>query len=105
MAERKKLDIKEILLPALCLFTICFVVAGVLAGMNLLTKKPIETNALDAANAARAAIFPGARFEAHGAYFTAIDENGALLGYCIDSEAQGYGGLWRADSSYCGAGR
>ena len=93
MAEKKKLDIKEILVVALSLFVICVVIAGALAAVNAVTEEPIAANMAAEADAARQEIFPGARFEEHGGYFTAMDQNGAPLGYCVDSEAQGYGGV------------
>ena len=93
MAESKKLDLKEILLPTLSLFLICLVMTGALAVVDAVTKDPIAVNEAMAADAAREDIFPGARFVKNGDYFTAMDQNGVPVGYCIDSEAQGYGGL------------
>jgi len=90
---KPKLELKEILLPTLSLFVICLVIAGALAGVNAVTKEPIAVNEAKAADAAREEIFPGARFVNNGGYFTAMDQNGTPIGYCIDSEAQGYGGL------------
>ena len=92
MQKRKKLDIKEIGIPTVSLFVICAVIAGALAAVNAVTAEPIARNGARAADAARQEMFPGARFEGHGGYFTVMDQNGAPLGYCIDSEAQGYGG-------------
>ncbi|MDR2687433.1 MAG: FMN-binding protein, partial [Oscillospiraceae bacterium] len=86
------LDLKEIFFPALSLFVICLVIAGALAGVNAVTKEPIAANEAKAADAAREEIFPGARFVDNGGYFTAMDQNGAPVGYCIDGEARGYGG-------------
>ena len=90
---KPKLELKEILLPTLSLFVICLVIAGALAGVNAVTKEPIAVNEAKAADAAREEIFPGARFVKNGDYFTAMDQNGTPIGYCIDSEAQGYGGV------------
>jgi electron transport complex protein RnfG len=92
MAASKKLDFKEILFPTLSLFLICFVMTGALAVVNAITKEPIAANEKLAAAAAREDIFPGARFEDKGGYFIAIGRDGAPAGYCIDGEAQGYGG-------------
>ena len=89
---KPKLELKGILFPALSLFVICLVIAGALAGVNAVTKEPIAANEAKAADAAREEIFPGARFVKNGEYFTAMDQNGATLGYCIDGEARGYGG-------------
>jgi len=84
---KRKLDLKEILVPALSLFVICLVTAGAVAGVNEITK-----NTQDDAYAAQREIFPGATFEDSGAYLTAW-KDGMLLGYCVDAGAQGYGGL------------
>jgi len=92
MAAKKKLELKEILFPTLSLFLICFVMTGALALVNSITKEPIAANEKLTADAAREEIFPGARFVENGGCFTAMDQNGVPVGYCIDSEAQGYGG-------------
>ena len=89
---KPKLDIKEILIPAVSLFAICLVIAGALAAVNAVTAGPIAANMAAGADAARQEIFPGARFEDRGAYFTAYAQSGGLLGYCVDTQAQGYGG-------------
>ena len=91
MAKRK-LDIKEILAPALSLFVICLVFAGALAVVNSVTAGPIAANLVGGADAARQEIFPGASFEDRGDYFIA-KKDGKAIGYCIDAEAQGYGGV------------
>ncbi|MCL2299683.1 MAG: hypothetical protein FWC27_06000, partial [Firmicutes bacterium] len=91
MAKNKKLNLKEILLPTVSLFTICLVMTGALAAVNMITEAPIAANMAEGADAARQEIFEGARFEDNGDYFTAMGQNGALLGYCVDTEARGYG--------------
>jgi len=93
MAASKKLNIKEILFPALSLFLICFVMTGALAVVNAVTADPIAANEKSAADIAREELFPGARFVNNGNYFTAMEQNGTPIGYCIDSQAQGYGGV------------
>jgi len=92
---KPKLELKEILFPTLSLFLICFVMTGALAVVNAITKDPIAANEKLAADAARQEIFPGATFENHGDYFTAKDVDGDVLGYCMDTQAQGYGGVIR----------
>jgi len=93
MAASKKLDLKEILFPTLSLFLICFVMTGALAIVNEITKDRIAASEKGVADLAREEIFPGARFVDNGAYFTAMDQNGTHIGYCVESEAQGYGGV------------
>ena len=93
MAKSKKLDLKEILIPTVSLFVICLVFTGALAVVNMVTQGPIAVNEAAKAEAARQEIFEGARFTENGDYFTAMEQNGALLGYCIETQAQGYGGV------------
>lgn len=88
----RKLDIKEILVPALSLFLICAAVAGALALVNSVTAESIAAGALREADDARQVMFPGSAFEDRGNCFIA-KKDGAPIGYCVDSEAQGYGGL------------
>ena len=88
----QKLNFKEILTPALSLFLICFVIAGALAAVNAVTADPIAANLAGEADDAKQEIFPGATFEDRGDYFEAYAGE-TLLGYCMDTEAQGYGGI------------
>jgi len=85
--------LKGILFPTLSLFLICFVMTGALAVVNAVTKGPIAANEKLAADLAREELFPGARFVDNGAYFTAMEQNGTPIGYCIKSQARGYGGV------------
>lgn len=87
-----KLNFKGIVIPALSLFVICLVIAGALAGVNAVTAEPIAHNEARAADEARQAIFPDATFEDKGGYFNAYDAGGLLIGYCVETQAQGYGG-------------
>ena len=91
MPKSKKLDLKEILFPTLSLFVICLVISGALAAVNAVTAGPIAANEKLEADAARQALFPGASFEARDDYIIAM-KDGVPMGYCIDAEAQGYGG-------------
>ena len=90
--KARKISAKEILLPTLSLLLICLFSAAALAVVNAVTHERIAEHDRESANGAREGIFPGARFEDLGAYFAAYDPNGALLGYCVDGEAKGYGG-------------
>ena len=89
----KKLDLKEILTPTISLFLICLLTTGALAAVNMITETPIAANMSAKADAARQELFEDARFTDNGDYFTAMEQNGALLGYCIETQAQGYGGM------------
>jgi len=88
-----KSNLKEILVPTISLFVICLVFTGALAVVNMVTEEPIAANMSAKADAARQEIFEDARFIDNRDYFTAMEQNGALLGYCIETQAQGYGGL------------
>ena len=92
MAKNKKLNLKEILLPTVSLFLICLVMTGALAAVNAVTEKPIAANAAAQADAARQEIFAQAQFEDCGSYYVAR-KDGELVGYCIETQAQGYGGV------------
>jgi electron transport complex protein RnfG len=93
VAKSKKLNLKEILVPTVSLFLICLVMTGALAAVNAVTEAPIAANLAAGADAARQEMFEGARFEDNGDYFTAMDRNGVPLGYCVNAQAQGYGGM------------
>ena len=90
---KPKNHLKEILVPTISLFVICLVFTGALAAVNMVTEEPIAANMAAKATAARQEIFEGARFTENGDYFTAMEQNGALLGYCVEAQAQGYGGV------------
>jgi len=90
---KPKSNLKEILIPTISLFVICLVFTGALAIVNMVTQEPIAANMAAKANAARQEIFEGARFVDNGDYFAAMDQNGAPIGYCVDAQAQGYGGV------------
>ncbi len=81
------------------LLLICLVAGLALGLVNEVTKGPIAEQEKVAADQARAAAFPGAkRFEllkdaqgGSGSY-TALGENGELLGYVGSARSKGYGG-------------
>ena len=54
-----KIDAKEVLRPTITLTVICFVVAALLAGTNLLTKDKIAQQEEQAASEARELVLPG----------------------------------------------
>ena len=99
-----KLEIKAIAKHALSLFLICLIAAASLAVVNLFTAEPIAANELRLANESRQLIFPGAQFEDMGGYFAAYLD-GELLGWCIDTQAQGYGGPVRVSTGLNPEGR
>jgi electron transport complex protein RnfG len=91
----KRLNAKEIAIPALALFVICLVVTGLLAGTNLLTKDTIERLSLERAEASRRLVLPAAAtiVQGEGDYYVGATEDGKLAGYVFTTEAKGgYGG-------------
>ena len=90
--KKRSLRVKDILVPAFALCLICFVVAGAMAVVNEFTHKSVEENQRIAAAATREAMFPGAAFEPVRDNCFAAYQNGALAGYVIETETQGYGG-------------
>lgn len=93
----KKISFKDIFIPTLSLFLICFVVAVLLAGTNELTKDAIAESQLKKSNEAKAAVCAGAvTFEGSEGLeievYRGLDEDGNLVGYAIPSKDKGYGG-------------
>jgi len=88
----RKLNLKELLLPTFALCLICFVTAGAMAMVRHYTSEPIAKNQQAEEAAAREMLFPGAAFEEYENYFVAY-RDGALAGYLMETQAQGYGGL------------
>jgi len=95
----KNLNAKAILTPALVLFLICLIVAGLLGGTNALTKDPIEEQTQLKAQQARMTVLPQAKsFEqvsisgTDAECYAALDGEKRILGYAITTAAKGYGG-------------
>lgn len=96
-------QMKNILRYALILFLIAAVVAGLLAGVNLLTKDTIAQNEIAAEQQALGEVMPDAQtFEAFdtevaqgfgvAAVYAAADAAGTAKGYCVKVAQNGYGG-------------
>lgn len=100
MAEERK----DILRYALILFLITAVVAGLLAGVNLLTKDTIAQNDAAAEQDALREVMPDAvSFDAldaasYGvdAVYSALGPDGSTMGYCVKVSQNGYGGAIQA---------
>ncbi len=98
----KKINLKEVILPALTLFLICFVSAFLLAGTNSITADKILENQLAQAKEARKLTFASASEFSEEKEITlskksvlfseALDSSGNKLGYVFTAENQGYGG-------------
>ena len=93
----KKLDFKEIILPALILVVICAVTTALLAGTNLLTKDTIAQLKTQAETEARQSVLPDAKsfqeVTGDNAHFVGLEEDGVTpVGYVFMTETTGYGG-------------
>lgn len=93
----KKINFKDIFVPAISLFLICLVVAVLLAGTNELTKAPIAEIEKQTAREAMQSVCPEAQ-EFEGAegleieVYRALNSQGEHIGYAIPSSYKGYGG-------------
>lgn len=96
-------QVRNILKYAVILFVITAVVAGLLAGINLLTKETIEQNSVKAEQKALGEVMPEAEtFEAFDAevaqgygveaIYAAAKADGTTAGYCVKVSQNGYGG-------------
>lgn len=92
----KRLTLKGVLIPTLCLFVICFVVTALLAGTNLLTRAAIEEQSRQKEAASRKEVLPTAEsfedIEADGSCCKGLDASGEPVGYVFITEGKGYGG-------------
>ena len=94
--------LKELLIPAIALFVICFVSAFLLAGTNALTENRIKENNEKQKIESRKIVFASAKeFKDDGnieidgkkvEYCVAFDEAGNKIGYVFTSQNKGYGG-------------
>ena len=95
----KKMNPKDILVPALALLLICLVATTLLAGTNLITKDKIAQNAVEKENASRMVVLPEAgdfseltTLDSGITYCAGLDKEGNTIGYVFTSGAKGYGG-------------
>ena len=97
-----RLNLKDILMPAVALFVICLVAALLLASTNALTADRIAENVVRQELESRMVAFPSASGfvdenvvsvgDKAVKFCKAVDENGTTLGYVLNSSARGYGG-------------
>lgn len=94
----KKLNLKEIIIPALSLFIICAVATALLGVTNSATEDKIAAVAAESAAQARKTVCEGAesfteKTDKEGnVYFEALDSTGNVIGYAITTEDKSYGG-------------
>lgn len=103
----KKLDGKQIVIPAVSLFLICLVVTGLLAGTNLLTKEAIAQQSIQKAESSRKVVLPqGENFEERQSgevtYYVGMDASGNPVGYVFTTESKGYGGALQVMTGIAG---
>lgn len=97
---KKKMNPKEVLVPAVALFIICVVATALLALTNSVTSGKIAQNASEKETASRAEVLPEAKsfdeVQAFGesgvTYCAGKNEAGEKIGYVFTSSAKGYGG-------------
>ena len=98
----KNKSLKEILVPAIMLFVIATICTALLAGTNLLTEDRIDELEIQAAMAAKTAVFADATnfsdektVDVNGetyTYYEAQGEKGNITGYVFSVTVKSYGG-------------
>lgn len=95
----KKMNPKDILIPAVALLIICLVATTLLAGTNLITSEKIALNAVETEKASRMLVLPEGK--SYGevvsldngiTYCVGTDDSGNQVGYVFTAGAKGYGG-------------
>lgn len=95
---KKKVSLKDILIPTLALFLIATICTAILAITNSVTEGKIAENQIKTQTEARMTVFPEAKSfsedkELDGnTYNEALDENGKVIGYVFMASDKGYGG-------------
>lgn len=98
----KKMNAKDILIPAVSLFVICVVATAFLALINNITKDKIKANTTAKAAEARQSVLAEAKdfnevdMDKNGSvdYYEGVDGSGNVIGYVFDckGDKSGYGG-------------
>ncbi len=90
----KKFSFKEIAIPTLTLFLIGAICTAILGFTNQITKDTIAENSLEAKKEARQVVFDNAAnfSEKDSTYSEALDKDGKVIGYVIETASKGYGG-------------
>lgn len=98
----KKMNPKDILIPAVSLFAICVVATALLALVNKVTVEKIKANTLAKAAESRQSVLAEAKefkevdMDNNGTtdYYEGLDGSGNVVGYVFDcsGDAKGYGG-------------
>ncbi len=95
----KKLNLKEVLVPAIALFLFCLIATALLAGTNSITKDKIADNAVQTEIQSRKAVLSQGEsysevtaLENGVTYCIGTDTDGNQVGYVFTAGAKGYGG-------------
>jgi len=92
----KNINKKELFTVTLSLFLICACTALLMASVENLTHERVTRNALQAAEETRSGVISADSFAEKTLddriYYEALDQNGKLIGYAVESASQGYGG-------------
>jgi len=92
----KEINIKELFRVTLSLFLICACTALLMASAEHLTHERVTHNALQAAEETRNGVIAADSFAEktldEWTYYEALDQDGEIIGYAVESAAQGYGG-------------
>lgn len=92
-----KIKPKDIVIPAVCLFTICLIMTTILAFVNLNTVDSIKQQAEKKKIESCKIVLPTAEtFEEKSVndikYYVGLSESGEIVGYVFITKAKGYGG-------------
>lgn len=95
----KKINAKDIIIPAVALLIICLVATALLAGTNVITSEKIALNSVETEKASRMLVLPeGTQYsevtslESGITYCAGSDDSGNQVGYVFTANAKGYGG-------------
>lgn len=95
----KKMNPKDILIPAVALLVICLVATTLLAGTNVITSEKIAINAVETEKMSRMLVLPEGKnygevttLPGGITYCAGTDDSGNQVGYVFTAGAKGYGG-------------
>ncbi len=95
----KKMNPKDIIIPAVALLVICLIATALLAGTNVITSDKIALNAVETEKASRMLVLPEGKnygevttLENGITYCQGTDDSGNQVGYVFTAGAKGYGG-------------
>ncbi len=92
----KKFSVKQIAVPSLALFIVCFLVTLLLTLTNTFTQKPIENQEIQKQDSSRKIVLSKAcEFKEYPQIedcYEGLDSNGNIVGYTFITKASGYAG-------------